>query len=474
MKGKVIIGNGGADFGVRGYVSAYDAETGTMAWRFYTVPGNPKDGFESKTVEMIAKTWNGEWWRHGGGGTVWDSMAYDPDLDLLYVGVGNGGPWNYTMRSDGKGDNLFLASIVAIRPDTGEYVWHFQTTPGEDWDYTATQHMILADLTIDGRARKVLMQAPKNGFFYVLDRATGEFISGTPYVNPMSYSPATGLVYVPALDGGFMYVPADPQSFQRRAGVFWNNGLHAISSSLPDDEAIRKAIRASAKGRIIAWDPVQRKSVWTAEFPVPWNGGLLSTAGGLVFHGNGMGRFAAYDAANGKTLWDFHAQTGIVAAPVTYEVGGEQYVTILAGWGGAAPLFAGEIVTQAAKGGLNRILTFKLGGGATLPPLLTVKRPLNPPALTASKEALEQGGALYRSYCTRCHGHATVAGGVVTDLRYSAMLGSPEAYRAVVLDGVLMRNGMISFSDFLKPDDVEAIRAYVIEQAHREQKRLSQ
>ena len=482
VKGKVIIGNGGADFGVRGYVSAYDAETGTMAWRFYTVPGNPKDGFESKTVEMIAKTWHGEWWRHGGGGTVWDSMAYDPDLDLLYIGVGNGGPWNYTMRSDGKGDNLFLASIVAI----------------------------------DGRARKVLMQAPKNGFFYVLDRATGEFISGTPYVNvtwangldpksgrpiekpearysaagkpalvapgplgghnwqPMSYSPATGLVYVPALDGGFMYVPADPQSFQRRAGVFWNNGLHAISSSLPDDEAIRKAIRASAKGRIIAWDPVQRKSVWTAEFPVPWNGGLLSTAGGLVFQGNGMGRFVAYDAASGKTLWDFHAQTGIVAAAVTYEVGGEQYVTILAGWGGAAPLFAGEIVTQAAKGGLNRILTFKLGGGATLPPLLTVKRPLNPPALTASKEALEQGGALYRSYCTRCHGHATVAGGVVTDLRYSAMLGSPEAHRAVVLDGVLMRNGMISFSDFLKPDDVEAIRAYVIEQAHREQKRLSQ
>src|SRR2546428_446020 len=224
---------------------------------------------------------------------------------------------------------------------------------------------------------------------------------------------------------------------------------------LPDDEAIRKAIRASAKGRIIAWDPVQRKSVWTAEFPVPWNGGLLSTAGGLVFQGNGMGRFVAYDAANGKTLWDFHAQTGIVAAPVTYEVGGEQYVTILAGWGGAAPLFAGEIVTQAAKGGLNRILTFKLGGAATLPPLLTVKRPPNPPALTASKEALERGGGWYRGYWTGGHGPATVAGGVVTDLRFSAMLGSPEAHRAVVLDGVLMRNGMISFSDFLKPDDVE-------------------
>ncbi|MCI0347446.1 MAG: PQQ-binding-like beta-propeller repeat protein, partial [Chloroflexi bacterium] len=172
VKGKVIIGNGGAEFGVRGYVSAYDAETGKMAWRFYTVPGDPKKPFESKTVEMIARTWAGEWWKYGGGGTVWDSMAYDPELDLLYIGVGNGSPWNYKLRSDAKGDNLFLASIVAIKPDTGDYVWHFQTTPGEDWDYTATQHMILADLQIDGRARKVIMQAPKNGFFYVLDRAT--------------------------------------------------------------------------------------------------------------------------------------------------------------------------------------------------------------------------------------------------------------------------------------------------------------
>src|SRR5258705_724509 len=195
VKGKVLIGNGGADFGVRGYVSAYDADNGKMLWRFYTVPGNPADGFETKTVETIAKSWSGAWWKHGGGGTVWDSMAYDPALDLLYIGVGNGGPWNYQMRSDGKGDNLFLSSIVALRPDTGEYVWHFQTTPAEDWDYTATQHMILADLAIDGRVRKVLMQAPKNGFFYVLDRATGEFISGTPYVNVTSASgldPKTG------------------------------------------------------------------------------------------------------------------------------------------------------------------------------------------------------------------------------------------------------------------------------------------
>src|SRR6185369_12418346 len=254
-----------------------------------------------------------------------------------------------------------------------------------------TQHMILADLTIDGRVRHVLMQAPKNGFFYVLDRATGEFISGTPFVNvtwatgldaktgrpiekpearysttgkglllqpgpigahnwqPMSYSPATGLVYLPATEGAFFYVAADPATFQRRPGVFWNIGLNPASSTLPDDEAVRKAIRASARGRLIAWDPVQRKPAWEAVFPIGWNGGTLATAGGLVFQGNGTGKFVAYDAANGTPLWEFFAQTGILAAPVTYEIDGEQYVTVLAGWGGALPLFAGEVVTQAPR-----------------------------------------------------------------------------------------------------------------------------
>src|SRR5688572_24712017 len=177
VKGKVVIGNGGAEYGVRGYVSAYDTETGALAWRFYTVPGDPSLGFENETMEMAAMTWNGEWWKLGGGGTVWDSMAYDPELDLLYIGTGNGSPWNQDIRSPGGGDNLFISSIVALKPESGEYVWHYQTTPGDTWDYTAAQHMILADLTIEGRARKVIMQAPKNGFFYVLDRSTGELIS---------------------------------------------------------------------------------------------------------------------------------------------------------------------------------------------------------------------------------------------------------------------------------------------------------
>jgi quinohemoprotein ethanol dehydrogenase len=516
VKGKVLIGNGGADFGVRGYVSAYDADNGKMLWRFYTVPGNPADGFETKTVETIAKSWSGNWWKHGGGGTVWDSMAYDPALDLLYIGVGNGGPWNYKMRSDGSGDNLFLASVVALRPDTGEYVWHFQTTPAEDWDYTATQHMILADLTIDGRARKVLMQAPKNGFFYVLDRATGEFISGTPYVTvtwasgldpktgrpiekpearysttgkpllvqpgpigghnwqPMSYSPTTGLVYLPAIEGAFFYMAAaDPTTFQRRPGVFWNVGLDPASSTLPDDEAVRKAIRASAKGRLIAWDPVRRKPAWEAVFPIGWNGGTLATAGGLVFQGNGTGKFVAYDAANGTPLWEFFAQTGILAAPVTYEIDGEQYVTVLAGWGGALPLFAGEVVTQAPRDGVNRVLTFRLGARASLPAMQTAPKAFDPPAPSASPDTVARGRGLYELYCTQCHGHSVVAGGVVPDLRYASSLASSASYASIVLGGALIKNGMLSFAQYLQPDDVEAIRAYVIREAQCEKQRLA-
>jgi PQQ-dependent dehydrogenase (methanol/ethanol family) len=512
VKGKVLIGNGGAELGVRGYISAYDADTGKMAWRFYTVPGNPKDGFETKTVEMIAKTWSGEWWKYGGGGTVWDSMAYDPKLDLLYIGVGNGSTWNYKLRSDGKGDNLFLSSIVAIRPDTGEYVWHFQTTPGEDWDYTATQHIILADVVIDGKLRTCLFQAPKNGFFYVLDRETGEFISGTPYATvtwaegldpktgrpiekaearwsttnkpalvlpgplgahnwqPMSFSPKTGFVYIPALEAGFGYVPVETTGFERRPGL-WNLGVDTFAAAIPDDAATRKAIRASTKGRLVAWDPVARKPAWVVEQPLPWNGGLLSTASGLLFQGNGEGRFVAYDAATGRTLWQFPAQTGIVAAPVTYEVDGEQYVTVSVGWGGAAPTAVGEIVLDAAKAQVNRVLTFKLGAKGELPPLKTVARQLDPPPATASPERVLNGKRLYQTYCWMCHGDTAVSGGMVPDLRFSPTLASSEAWKSIVLDGAMVKNGMISFARHLKAEDVETVRDYVIRRAHDEKTR---
>jgi quinohemoprotein ethanol dehydrogenase len=514
VKGKVIIGNGGAEFGVRGYITAYDAETGKQAWRFYTVPGNPKDGYESKTVEMIAKTWSGEWWKQGGGGTVWDSMAYDPELDLLYIGVGNGSSWSWKLRSENQGDNLFLASMVAIRPDNGEYVWHFQTVPGDDWDYTATQHMILADLIVDGAPRKVIMQAPKNGFFYVLDRQTGEFISGTPYVQttwasgldekgrpivipearygitgkpalvtpgplgghnwqPMSFSPITGLVYIPGIETAFPYHAVDPKTYTRRTGGFWNTGLDPIVASIPHDEAVRKAVRAASKGRLIAWDPVLRNAEWTIEYPVPWNGGLLSTAGDLLFQGTGQGKFIAYGARGGRKLWEFDAQTGIIAAPVTYEVDGEQYVTILAGWGGAAPNAAGEITMAAASGGTNRVLTFRLGAKAALPTSTVVRRPLNPPAEKPGKEAFERGLYLYQVNCMICHGDTGVSGGVVPDLRYSATLGSTDAWKSIVLDGSLVNNGMVKFDGILKQDEMETIRAYVIQRAHDEKARLA-
>ena len=504
VKGKVVIGNGGAEMGVRGYVSAYDAGTGELAWRFYTVPGNPALPFENPALKMAAQTWKGgEWWQLGGGGTVWDSMSYDAELDLLYIGVGNGSPWSHKLRSPGGGDNLFLSSIVALRPDTGEYVWHYQTTPGESWDYTATQQMILAELAIEGRSRKVIMQAPKNGFFYVLDRETGAFLSAEPYVevnwashidphsgrpvirpgaryrdqpflgrpspfgghnwHSMSYSPDTGLVYIPAMDLPFHY-QQDSDFEAQVMGV--NLGIDGAAAAMPEDSEIRKAIKAMLKGRLVAWDPVRQRAAWTVEQRNPWNGGTLATAGGLVFQGNGQGEFVAYAAGSGKRLWSFDAQTGIVAAPVSFALAGEQYVAVLAGWGGVMPLLLGEAVAESAAGKVNRLLVFKLGGTAQLPVLEAVERQLNPPPLTAPAAVVRRGKVLYHRFCFACHGDSAVAGGVLADLRYSAFNRQAQAWRQVVLDGALKSRGMVSFAPVLDPEDAEAIRAYVIERAH--------
>ncbi|HLT01695.1 MAG TPA: PQQ-dependent dehydrogenase, methanol/ethanol family, partial [Geminicoccaceae bacterium] len=379
IDGKVIIGNSGAEFGVRGYITAYDVEDGEELWRFFTVPGAPdEDDPEPEYLAKARGTWNGEFWEHGGGGTVWDAMAYDPELDLLYIGTGNGSPWNQAYRSPGGGDNLYLSSIVAIRPDSGEYVWHYQTTPADTWDFTATQHIMLADLTIDGRERKVLMQAPKNGFFYVLDRATGELISadnyvpqnwtsgidmatGRPIVNPqarydrtgqpfigtpgaggghswhpMAFHPGEGLVYIPAIEAAFPYFPEAGWKPDPNRGM--NTGLDLAAGAMPADPAAREAAIAATKGALIAWDPVTQQEHWRVPHAGPWNGGLLATGGGLVFQGTGQGQFAAYSAAEGRQLWSFAAGTGIIAPPVTYTVNGEQYVAVLAGYGGVWPL----------------------------------------------------------------------------------------------------------------------------------------
>jgi quinohemoprotein ethanol dehydrogenase len=506
--GNVIIGNAGAEYGVRGYLTAYDVRTGRLAWRFYTVPPRPgtKDGAASDAIlARVAHTWSGEWWKLGGGGTVWDAMAYDPELDLLYVGVGNGGPWNRQMRSAGRGDNLFLSSIVALRASTGAYVWHFQTTPGDEWDYTAAQSIILADLTLDGARRKVLMQAPKNGFFYVLDRQTGKFISGTPYVaqtwargldpvsgrpienpsirysengapsqqspgpsgahnwQPMSFSAATGLAYIPVLNAGFRFVAADARyRFYQGAP---NMGIDPLQTALPLDAASIEAARQSVYGELLAWDPRTRRVAWRVRQDVAWNGGTLVTASGLVFQGDAAGNLCAFDARTGDKRWSMNLGAGIVAAPMTYAIDEEQYVAVAVGWGGGFSQVAGALALRAQISGINRLVVLKLNGTATLPAVTAPAKILNPPAPTASDALVVQGSALFERRCYVCHGSRAISGGEVPDLRYSAALRDADAFRAIVLEGALAVNGMPGFARDLQASDTEALRAYIIERA---------
>ena len=504
VKGKVLIGNGGAEFGVRGYISAYDADSGKQVWRFYTVPGNPQEGHESEIMAEAAKTWTGRWWQYGGGGTVWDSMAYDPKLDLLYFGVGNGSPRNQAIRSPEGGDNLFLSSIVAVKPDTGEYVWHYQTTPGETWDYTATQHLVLAELTIEGAKRKVIMQAPKNGFFYVIDRETGELISANNYVpvnwathidpvtgrpvevpearwgkrapylqlpgplgahnwHPTAFSPQTGLVYIPVLETPYVY--GDDENFQQ-SDVGWNVGANPGLGSLPSDKAQYLALRAAVKGRLLAWNPVTQKPAWKVEHNSPWNGGVLATAGGLVFQGNADAKLVAYDAATGERLWDHFAQTGIVAPPISYELDGEQYIAVASGWGGAFTLIYGGLFPAESAPGVGRLLVFKLGGKAPLSELASraATKPSLPPQ-EATAEVIAEGQALYNASCLVCHGDHAVSSGLLPDLRWSPLLGLKDAWNSVVLGGARAGQGMPVFASDLDEAESEAIRQYVISEA---------
>lgn len=489
VKGKVIIGNGGAEFGVRGYVSAYDADSGKLAWRFYTVPGDPSKPQENPALEAAVKTWNGQWWKYGGGGTVWDSVSYDPELDLLYVGTGNGSPWNQEARSPGGGDNLYLSSILALRPDTGKLVWHYQTTPGDTWDFTATQHMILADLDINGRKRKVLMQAPKNGFFYVLDRATGELISAEPYVSPswakevdkktgrpveisgvrykdamtivkpgafgghnwqpMSFNPQTGLVYIPAQDAFFAY--SQDKNFKYMPGG-WNTAN--------DFSLLKVAPPFAPTGHLLAWDPVAQKERWRVAYKSIWNGGTLTTAGNLVFQGTADGRFVAYSADRGEKLWEISIGTGIIAAPVTFELDGTQYVSVMAGWGGAFALAGGNATGN--QNGSGMLLTFALNAKQPLPEPTAMKlKPVSPIEFNASPERLDAGAGLFAQWCAGCHGIGAVGGGVTPDLRYSSQAVF-DKYGEIVLEGSRSSRGMPSFKQVLSGDDLESIRLFLL------------
>jgi alcohol dehydrogenase (cytochrome c)/quinohemoprotein ethanol dehydrogenase len=506
VRGNVLIGNGGAELGVRGYVSAYDVATGKLNWRFYTVPGNPADEFENPILETAAKTWSGEWWTLGGGGTVWDSMAYDPELDLLYIGVGNGSPWNHTYRSQGKGDNLFLSSIVALKPEDGSYVWHYQSTPGESWDHTATQQIVLADLEIEGMKRRVVMQAPKNGFFYVLDAKTGALISaknftavswatgidmktGRPIENPearynqtkkffhslqnpngahtwhsMSYSPLTGLVYIPIHQSNFVY---GNDAGYKPGKMTTNLGVDFSGNAPANAKAAEEAL-ASAQGRLIAWDPVAQKEVWRVDRAGPANGGALATAGGIVFQGTGTGEFTAIDAKTGQPLWSSPTQTGVLAAPVSYEIDGKQYVAILVGSGGSWGMIGGDANIKGNNlPNISRLLVYAIGGKETLPPApVRPERKLSPPPATAPAKTVAAGAAAYGTHCGNCHGVAAFSLGILPDLRYSGALNSAEAWREIVVGGAREENGMASFAPVLNNDQAESIRAFVIAQAN--------
>ncbi|PCC97810.1 PQQ-dependent dehydrogenase, methanol/ethanol family [Halopseudomonas pelagia] len=498
VKGMVMIGNGGAEFGVRGYFSAYDAETGEMKWRFYTVPAAPSKPVEHPELAEAAKTWSEQTdWSLGGGGTAWDSMAYDPELDLLYVGTGNGSPWNREVRSPGGGDNLFLSSILAIRPDTGKLVWYYQVNPGDTWDFTATQHMILAELEIAGKERKVLMQAPKNGFFYVLDRATGELLSaekfgkvtwaeridlatgrpvevpgaryekepvvlwpspfGAHNWHPMSFNPQTGLVYIP-----YQEVPGtysnEGKSFVRREAFNTGSGSSEILE-LP---------REYTAGALVAWDPVKQAAAWRVEYPNHWNGGTLSTAGNLVFQGTAAGEFAAYSADAGAKLWSFDAQTGVIAAPMTYQHQGEQYVALMAGWGGSAALFGGDAAVATGVRNVSRMLVFKLDASTSLP---TLSEPVKadagrvPQPVLAAEQDIAQGLQLYSQYCAVCHGTGVVGGGVLPDLRYSSS-AIRDSYQAILRGGALEPLGMPNFAHSLDETQVNNLLLYVMKREY--------
>ncbi len=510
VKGKVIIGNGGAEYGVRGYVTAYDADTGEQAWRWYTVPGNPADGFENEALEMAAETWNGEWWKNGGGGTVWDSIVYDPELDLVYIGVGNGSPWDQNLRSPGGGDNLFLSSIVALRPDTGEYVWHYQTVNGDTWDYTATQPMMLAELPIDGRVRKVLMQAPKNGFFYVLDRETGELLSAKNYVqvtwashidmetgrpvenpearykdqtavvfpgplgghnwHPMSFNPETQLVYIPAMEMSNFYVPLE-DDYEVQEGQ-WNLGVQpaeprhipqavADQLGLTQQQIAEDAPAELLTGHLLAWDPVEQKEVWRAQYDVPWSGGTLTTAGNLVFQGTPNGMFRAYRATDGELLWESYTGSGVIAAPVTFSVGGTQYVAVMSGWGGAFGVVGSRAARKAVESE-GRILVYAIGAKGQEPERKDPREiRLTKIEHDSTTEQIDQGRTLFNRYCLVCHGYGATGGGVIADLRESAPR-IYDNYDSIILEGRRVERGMPKFDSVLDSAKVDLIRAYIL------------
>ncbi len=497
IKGQVLLGNSGAEKGVRGYIGAYDAETGEDLWRFYTVPGNPELGFENEAMALAAETWSGNWWELGGGGTVWDAIVYDDDTNLIMFGTGNGTPWDQRARDPEGGDNLFIASILAVDADTGEYAWHYQATPGDTWDYDAMSPMMLADLEVDGEMRHVLMQPNKNGMMYVLDAATGELLRGYPFTevnwntgidmstgrpievpearcdadnmfnlapgvqgghgwHSNSYNPETGYIYIATQQAYFVM-----QSDENYTPVGGDGNNLAINMGANAAYARENpGAPGGFVGYVSAWDPVAGEEIWRSEENPGPTGGVMSTAGGLVFSGGGnnTNEFRAYDTRTGEKLWSFDTQTGVVASPITFGMDGKQYVAVSVGINQAGNYYAPNY---------SRLLVFTLGGDATLPQPISFTPPqLNPPALTATAAEVATGGELYNSHCSLCHGNGGLSRGAnFPNLLVSPMLNVQEGFDSVVLTGVRAQNGMVSFADRLDAEDTANIRSFLVSQA---------
>ena len=490
---KVIIGHGGADFRpVRGYVTAYGIETGEKAWRFFTVPGNPKNGFENEAMRLAAKTWTGEWWKYGGGGTVWHAMAYDPEFNHVYIGTGNGAPWNQKIRSPEGGDNLFLCSIVALDADTGDYIWHYQSNPGDTWDYNAAMDIELAEIPIDGISRKVILHAPKNGFFYVIDRTNGELISAEPFANvnwaekididsgrpienpmarypdntpfmmspdasgahgvaAMSFNPNTKLVYLPVRNrGGAVVGPSKIEDWKYSEHFYLENGMGMAPADL---------IPPKSSGWLSAWDPINQKEIWRVDMVGTKNGGTMTTAGNLVVQGQATGELSVYAADSGNKIWSFDTQNGINAQPITYKVNGKQYITQLVGWQDF--IYSGQGPRWDYHSQKRRVLTFALDADKSLPPLEKFRLPITDiPDFIIDENLVTLGEELYNRSCLACHGPALLADGAAPNLLRSQISGSLEAMIEILHKGTLLNRGMPPYPE-LSIKEIEGLQHYI-------------
>lgn len=493
--GKVIIGHGGADAAAtRGYVTTYNADTGERLWRFWLVPGKPgaKDGDASDpTMDMAAKTWSGEWWKHGGGGTVWNSFTYDKETDTILLGTGNGAPWNQRVRSPGGGDNLFLCSILALDARTGRYKWHYQFNPGETWDYNASMDMHLADLVIDGKRRKVVIEAPKNGFLYVIDRTNGQLISAEHYVDvswatgidlatgrprevpearypdgrrfilapgpggahtwlPSAFNPLSRLVYLPASETSWSYN---------------DRGIDRENWRFNDNNEVQTAVNAAPNSivgsRLVAWDPVAQKERWRVTTPGGWNGGILTTGGNLVFQGDSANQFSAYDARTGEKLWSFDAKVPVLAPPITYRAGNKQYVTVLSGIGTSVGIARGNLAARVDyRTQARRVLTFVLDGKGRLPPTPPARISYQDDPAFAPDPASAARGQEHFIRCTVCHGAPGYSAGLAPDLASSTIPQSADAFDLIVRRGLLVANGMPQFPE-LNEEQLADLRQYI-------------